>query len=98
VMALMVGAFVRATRPEDLTAARALERAQFLAETRQAESSSLEAYSWRDKDKGLVNLPVQRAVELVVREWQDPTPARAKMISVVEAATAPPPEPENPYE
>lgn len=98
VMALMVGALVRATRPEDLTAARALERAQFLAETRQAESSALGVYSWRDKDKGLVNLPVQRAVELVVREWQDPTQARANMISLVEAATAPPPEPENPYE
>lgn len=98
VMALVVGAFVRATRPPDLAAARAVERAQFLAEVRQADAAAVSTYGWRDKDKGLVNLPVRRAMDLVVKEWQDPKQARAHMIALVEAATAPPPEPENPYE
>ena len=98
VMALVASSFIRATRPEDLTAARALERTQFLAEVHQTEAAAVANYSWRDKDKGLVNLPVQRAMELVLKEWQDPTETRAQMIARIEAATAPPPEPDNPYE
>jgi len=97
-MAFLVWVLVRSTRPEDLTAARALERAQFLAEVRQTEAGAISDYAWQDKDKGLVRLPVEQAMILVVQEWQEPAEARALLISRVEAATAPPPEPDNPYE
>jgi hypothetical protein len=97
-MAFLVWVLVQSTRPEDLTAARARERTQFLAEVQQAEAEAVTDYAWQDKEKGLVRLPVVLAMELVVQEWQEPAEARARLISRVEEATAPPPEPDNPYE
>jgi hypothetical protein len=97
-MAFLVWVLVRSTRPEDLTAARARERAQFLAEVQQAEAEAVNHYAWQNEEKGLVRLPVELAMDLVVQEWQDPAAARARLISRIEEATAPPPEPDNPYE
>lgn len=97
-MALLVTVMLRSTRPEDLTAARARERFQFRAEVLAAEAQTIGRYAWQDQAKGLVRIPIERAMELVVREWQDPAAARANLIARVETATAPPPEPENPYE
>ena len=52
----------------------------------------------RHKGKGIVRLPVQRAVELTLQEWQNPGAARSNLISRVEKATALPPAKPNPYE
>lgn len=97
-MAFLVWVLVRSTQPVDLTAARALERAQFLAEVQQANAELTQNYAWQDKDKGLARIPVELAMELVVKEWQDPAEARSRLIGRIEEATAPPPEPANPYE
>ena len=97
-LAMLVAVLIHSSRPEDLTAARAVERVQFLSEVRQAEAAATAQYGWVDQAKGLVRLPVERAMELVVQEWQEPTEARSNMIARIEAATAPPPEPVNPYE
>jgi hypothetical protein len=100
-MALLVWAMYYYTRPEPLGADRVRERHQFLVETREADAQALRDYAWIDQGKGLVRLPIERALELTVREWQDPVAARALLIERVERATEeppPPPEPENPYE
>lgn len=98
VIGFLVWVLNNTTRPADLAAARAVERAQFRAEVEQAAAVLVQNYSWKDKTKGVVNLPIERAMELVAQEWQNPAQARAAMISRVEELTAPPPEPENPYE
>ena len=98
IVAALVLLLIRSTQPEDLTASRARERTQFLQEVSQAEAEAVTQYAWQNKEKGLVRLPVDRALELFVVEWQDPAAGRAELIARVEAATAPPPEPENPYE
>lgn len=100
-MALLVWAMYHYTRPEDLNAARVLERYQFLEQVQAAESQAVSQYAWRDRDKGLVILPIERALELTLREWQDPAAARSNLIALVEKAVAlppPPPAPVNPYE
>lgn len=58
---------------EDRLAARLYtpaERAQFLAELRIKEDHALTSYQWIDKEKGTVRLPIDRAMELVVRDAQ----------------------------
>lgn len=98
VVAFLVWVLNNTTRPADLAAARAVERAKFRAEVEQASAVVLQNYTWKDKTKGVVSLPIERAMDLVAQEWQNPAQARAAMISRIEELTAPPPEPENPYE
>jgi hypothetical protein len=100
---LIVGALVWAmkhyTAPPALTAQRAAERLQNLADLRAAEQDAIENYGWVDPAKGVVRLPLDRAVELTAAAWQDPAQARADLIDRVEKATfVPPPPPEEPSE
>jgi hypothetical protein len=100
-MAVLVGALYRYALPEPIAAARAKERRQFLAEQKAAETKALTEYAWQDRAKELVRLPISRALELTLQEWQNPTAARTNLIARVEKATAvapPPPAPPNPYE
>ena len=100
-MALLVGALYRYARPEPIAAARALERARFLADQKAAEAKALTEYGWVDAAKGVVRLPIQQALEITLREWQNPAAARTNLIARVEKATAvapPPPAAPNPYE
>lgn len=100
-MAVLVWAMYHYTRPEDLNAARVQERYQFLEQVQAAEVQAVSQYAWRDRDKGLVILPIERALELTLQEWQNPAAARSNLIALVEKAVAlppPPPPPANPYE
>lgn len=82
-----IGADRREERRKNLIALR--------AETEQA----LKNYSWQDQSKKLVHLPIERAMEITLQEWQDPKAARSNLIARVEKATAPAPKaPEKPSE
>ena len=97
IVAGLVWAMKHYTTPPDLTAARAAERAQNLAELHAAEKQAMETYGWVDQSKGIVRLTVERAMELTVADAQDPAQARADLIERVEKATyVPPPPPEKP--
>jgi hypothetical protein len=100
---LIVGVLVWAmqyyTRPAPLGQNRTAERRKFLAELRQADAQTLHELAWQDQGKGLVRIPISNAMDLLVREFQDPAAARARMIERVDKATAlPPPAPEKPSE
>lgn len=97
-MAILVGIMVRYTRPEDLNAKRAAERAKALAELNAQNEEALSTYGWADQAKGLVRLPIRRAMDLTVKQWQEPAAARSNLISRVEKASVPPPPPPNPFE
>ena len=100
-MAVLVGALYRYALPEPIAAARAKERYQFLADQKAAEAKALTEYAWQDQTKEIVRLPIQRAIELTLQEWQNPTAARTNLIARVEKATVvapPPPAAPNPYE
>lgn len=44
------------------------ERKAALAELRGKEHTTATTYAWVDKDKGVVRLPIERAVELTIQE------------------------------
>jgi hypothetical protein len=100
---LIVGVLVWAmkyyTTPPPLRAERAVVRLQNLAELRETETVAATTYGWMDQSKGVVRLPLDRAVELTAVAWQNPAKARADLIDRVEKATfVPPPPPEQPSE
>ena len=97
IVAMLVLAMRHYTRPAPVGANRVEERYKFLQDQRAADAKAINEYDWVDKDKGIVRLPIQRAVELTLQEWQNPAAARSNLISRVEKATAVPPKaPEKP--
>jgi hypothetical protein len=89
------------TQPPPLGEDRVAVRKKALAELRAAEATELENYGWVDQPKGVVRLPIAAAIQLALREWQDPAAARSNLIARVEKATAvapPPPAKPNPFE
>jgi len=100
-VAMLVLAMRHYTEPAPVGANRVEERYKFLREQRAADAKALNEYDWTDKEKGIVRLPVQRAMELTLQEWQNPAAARSNLISRVDKATAAapkPPEKPNIYE
>ncbi len=100
---LLFGTLIWVTRqytlPGAISADRAAERAKNLQELRATEASLMGEYGWQDQTKGIVRIPIDRAMELVLQEWQDPAQARTRLIERMKEATAlPPPAPEAPSE
>lgn len=81
------------TKPADLSAARAAERRNNLAVLKQSNAEVLHSYGWVDQTKGVVRLPVERAVELTLQEWQNPAEGRKKLIARLDKANVPAPKP-----
>ena len=89
------------TRPALLGAGRDAERERNLSELQLQTAKLINEYAWQDQPKEIVRLKVDRAMELTLKQWQDPAKARAELIARMEKATAVPPqpaEPANPYE
>lgn len=87
------------TTPAPLGAERAVERQQAADELSASSQAALTTYGWQDKSKEIVRLPIDRAMEITIEEWDDPAAARAKLISMSDKAVAePPPAPEVPSE
>src|SRR2546422_2197992 len=93
IIAALVWAMYRYTKPAPLGKNRAEERAKALAEIRGAENEALTTSAWIDQGKGIVRLRIEDAMKLVEREWQNPAAARSNLIARVEKATALPPKP-----
>jgi len=101
IMAALVRVMIHYTRPAPLNTARISERYENLKKLRAEEAKVLNEYDWQDQVKGFVRLPITHAMELIVREYQNPAAARTNLIARVEKATAAPtkaPEKPNQYE
>src|SRR5208282_845940 len=101
VMAFLVGLMRHYTAPPSISADRAAERMKILADFKAVNAPLLEKYDWQDKDKGIVRVPVARAKELVLEEWQNPAAAHSNLMDRAAKAFAPapkPPEKKNEYE
>ena len=80
-----------------IDADRAAVRVKALAEIRAAEAQALAHPGWIDENRGLVRLPIEVAMQITEREWQNPDAARSNLTARVEKATAPaPPAPAKP--
>jgi uncharacterized protein YjiS (DUF1127 family) len=78
------------TQPEPPDYARWAERKRNLTELNAHNRELLENYGWIDEKRGLVRLPINRAVELTVNEWQNPRQARAAMLARLDKIAPPP--------
>jgi hypothetical protein len=94
---LIVGALVwamhRYTQPPPLGRDRAIARARALEELRAADAEALNNAGWVDANKGLVRLPIEDAMKLTERLWQNPAAARSNLLDRVAKAYPPPPKP-----
>ena len=91
IMAALVKIMQSKTSTGSIGAERAEERRKNLITVRAETEQALKNYAWQDQAKGLVRLPIERAMEVTLQEFQNPTAARSNLISRVEKATAPPP-------
>ncbi len=99
--AVIVAAVKYSTPVPAIDAGRAAVRAKALAEIRATETQALNHPGWIDENRGLVRLPIEVAMQIAARKWQNPAAARSNLIARVEKATAPaPPAPAkpNPFE
>ena len=93
IMFFLVRAMKHYTSPPPIDQQRAEDRRKALTDLRAASASALSSYSILDPGKKIVRLPIDRAMELMVQEWQNPAAARSNLIARMEVATAPPPAP-----
>ena len=80
-----------ATPAPAIDANRAAERARNLSEIRALETQALDNAGWIDRQRGLVRLPLDVAMQITAQEWQDPAAARTNLINREEKAVAPAP-------
>src|SRR5437763_11348091 len=91
---LFFGIFVLvlvATTPHGNTyeAKRAEAREKKLNDTRNAATGELNSYSWVDKGKGIARIPIDRAIELTLRDLASKKPAPANPIEAPAPTPAP---------
>ena len=71
--------------------ARARERAKAQSEVRQAAAQELNTSAVVSKEKGFYRIPVTAAMELTLKDYQNPAASRANFIARVDKANAAPP-------
>ena len=97
ILAGLVWAMRHYTRPAPVGQARVEERKKNLAELRAVEAEALNTYGWVDQGKGVVRLPVARAMEITLLEYQNPVAARSNRVARADKAAVPAPKaPETP--
>jgi hypothetical protein len=72
-----------------IDADRAAVRSKALAEIRATETTALTTAGWVDKDRGIVRLPIEAALQLSAQSAKNPVAARADLIARAEKAAAP---------
>jgi hypothetical protein len=75
---------------KDTREARAVERRSERAKLQQTEVAE-DSYGWINKQKGLVRLPIERGMELIVAEYGNKKKARTVLNTRLEKANAQPP-------
>jgi hypothetical protein len=76
-------------RGADYEQKRAKAREEKLKTLRQADAKELTTYGWIDKNKGVVRLPIERAMELTVAELSSKRPIPAYPIATPAAQATP---------
>jgi hypothetical protein len=75
--------------PPAIDADRAAAISQALFEIHTNEAVSLESAGWIDRDRGIVRLPIEQAMQMSEFYWQNPAAGRNELITRSQKATAP---------
>jgi hypothetical protein len=78
------------TQPLPGNQARIEERKRVLLQLNADNQKALETCEWLDRTKGLVRLPIARAMELTVQYWQNPAAGRSNLLARVQRPPAKP--------
>lgn len=92
------GFILARTRAPSIDESRATYRQKILAQMRATNQVLSTTYGWIDPTKGIVRLPISRAVELSLQIWGDPAAGRSNLLARLAKATAQAPPKPNPYE
>jgi len=97
IVAVLAAVMVSKNEPPPLDQKRVAERKAALAEIRAADAKDLGTNEVIDPGKGLFRLSIANAMDLTVKEYQNPTAARSNLIArAAKANEAPPKAPEAP--
>src|SRR5207249_7823521 len=77
-------------RRSDYEETRAKKRMENLKTSREDADKALNTYAWIDKNKGVVRIPIGRAMELTIAQLAQQKPAAAGPIATPEAQAASP--------
>ena len=77
-------------RGSDYEETRAKKRMEKLKTVREDAEKALNTYAWIDKNKGVVQIPISRAMELTVADLAKQKPAPAGPIATPQAQSPPP--------
>jgi hypothetical protein len=96
IVGVLVWAIHRYASPPPIGSNRAEERHKNLAEMRNADGT-LKQYGWVDQGKGFVRLPISDAMNLTIKDYQNPDAAKKEIGARVDKLTfVPPPPPKAP--
>ena len=87
--AIAVAIIGPAPRGDSYEKMRAEARAKKLKDARDEDAKALTTYSWVDKNKGTVRLPIERAMELTRADLANKKPVPAYAIAMPEPSAAP---------
>jgi len=93
IVAVLVGVMLSYNRPPPLDSTRIDQRKTALAEIRQTSIQTLSQNEWLDQTKGIVRLNITNAMEVTLKDYQNPAAARSNLIARAEKANAQPPPP-----
>lgn len=91
VVALLIFAMKHYTRPAPLNAARAEERKKALVEIRGADAKALHTVEVVDAGKGFIRVKIDTAMDLTVKEYQNPAAFRTNLTARADKLAEPPP-------
>jgi hypothetical protein len=88
-MFYVVRGMYRENNPGRVNSARAAERTKARQELNEKASAALQQGGVIDAAKGLVRLPIARAMEMTVQAYQDPAAAHSNLVARAQKAAAP---------
>ena len=91
IMLYMVRSAYREYNLPPINHARALERAKVRKELTEKATAALNSTAWVDQPKGIVRLPIARAMQMTVEAYQNPEAAHSNLVARSQKAAAPAP-------
>ena len=91
IFAMLVVAMKFSVNVPAIDADRAAVISKALFEMHTNEVASLNNIGWADQPRSIVRLPIETAIQMTERNWQNPAQARADLIARAENAAKPAP-------
>lgn len=88
-MAWIVRGMYRTENPGPVNSQRAEERLKARRELDAAMTAELNNRGVLDKARGIERIPIQQAMEMIVRDWENPAVGRSNLIGRLQKASTP---------